>query len=73
MARRVQEVLLERGETVMGRTDLEGAPALKVSFVSSLATATDVRSLVAIIVDEVAGTHVRSPRPGIPPLSGHLG
>lgn len=51
--RRVQQHLLARGDMVLGRTELKGAPALKFTFMNPLATREDVNRLVDLVVEEL--------------------
>jgi L-2,4-diaminobutyrate decarboxylase len=56
-ARLIQQRLLERGDMVLGRTDIKGGPALKFTFMNPLATFDDVERLVALVLDEFAALH----------------
>ncbi len=50
--RLIQQRLLERGEMVLGRTDVKGGPALKFTFMNPLATPDDVDQLVELVLSE---------------------
>jgi L-2,4-diaminobutyrate decarboxylase len=51
--RRVQQRLLERGEMVLGRTEIKGRPALKFTFMNPLATPRDVERLLDMVTNEI--------------------
>ncbi len=52
--RRVQQRLLARGEMILGRTEINGAAALKFTFMNPLATHGDVDRLVETVARELA-------------------
>lgn len=54
--RRVQQNLLERGEMILGRTQIKGRAALKFTFMNPLTSTTDVDRLVAMVVRELETT-----------------
>lgn len=52
--RQVQQRLLARGEMILGRTEINGAAALKFTFMNPLATRDDVDRLVDAVARELA-------------------
>jgi L-2,4-diaminobutyrate decarboxylase len=51
--RSVQQRLLARGEMVLGRTEIKGRTALKLTFMNPLSTIDDVDRLVDMVVREL--------------------
>jgi L-2,4-diaminobutyrate decarboxylase len=51
--RLVQQRLLARGEMILGRTEINGAAALKFTFMNPLATRNDVDRLVDVVIREL--------------------